>query len=127
MPRFTLPIAYMLCVLLLSSIPGDTSESIPTFVLSLIPSSIQNLLHIPLFAGLGLSWIWALNPTQLTTHQKSAALLLICISFAILDELHQLSIPGRYGSVSDLILDIIGILSALWFQHKEPFQAWLTK
>jgi len=123
--RLTIPVVYMLCIFLLSSIPGDASQSIPTLVVSLIPSSLQNLLHIPLFAGLGLSWIWALNPTQLSTHKKTATLLVICISFAIFDELHQLNVPGRYGSLSDLMLDILGIISALMLQFQKPFVQWL--
>jgi VanZ family protein len=127
MYRILLPTAYMVCIFLLSSIPGNTPDSIPTFVLSLIPNSIQNLLHIPLFAGLSFSWIWAFNPPHIKAHQKSAALLLICISFAMLDELHQLNVPGRYASVSDLILDTIGIVSAFWLQNKKPFKYWLYK
>jgi VanZ family protein len=35
--------------------------------------------------------------------------ILACIVFGGIDEIHQLFVPGRFGSVSDWIADILGI------------------
>jgi len=39
----------------------------------------------------------------------------IAIVYAILDEIHQLFVPGRYGSLTDVLINCIGILSAIVF------------
>lgn len=36
--------------------------------------------------------------------------ILICILYAISDEVYQLFVPGRGGQVSDVILDIVGAI-----------------
>ena len=44
----------------------------------------------------------------------------IC-AFAVSDEIHQSYIPGRFASVTDFLLDVIGIflgMAALWFMEK---------
>lgn len=37
---------------------------------------------------------------------------IIAISYALSDEIHQLFIPGRYSSFSDFLVDSAGVLSA---------------
>ena len=114
MLRFILPIAYMTCIYVLSSIPGDaTNPSSAGFILSLIPSSLQNLLHIPLFAGLYLSYQWAFNPISITKGFTQIIAVSACISFAALDELHQMAVPGRFASLSDFVLDATGVTTGL--------------
>jgi hypothetical protein len=38
----------------------------------------------------------------------------IALAVGIFDEIHQLSVPGRYGSVTDVALDLAGIALALF-------------
>jgi len=46
-------------------------------------------------------------------HKKLIFLaILISILYAISDEVHQLFVPGRNGSINDILLDTIGILTA---------------
>lgn len=40
---------------------------------------------------------------------------LICILYAITDEIHQLFIPGRCGSIIDVFIDTTGALTAITF------------
>ena len=50
------------------------------------------------------------------TKGKNKSLILTAITIAILyaisDEIHQLFVPGRHGSISDILIDTIGILTA---------------
>jgi len=118
--RLIAPILYGTCIYLLSSIPGNlSSNSNPSFLLSLVPSSLQNLLHIPLFAGLTSCLLWALAPIK---RQKQTYLIVLAVSlvFAVSDEVHQMYVPGRFGSMSDAILDSIGIVLSI-FIHKKKF------
>ena len=114
MLRFILPTTYMTCIYILSSIPGGaTSPSSASLILSLVPSSLQNLLHIPLFAGLYLSYQWAFNPISIAKGFTQIIAVSACISFAALDELHQMTVPGRFASLSDFILDTLGVTTGL--------------
>jgi hypothetical protein len=110
----------MVSIYLLSSISGDaTNPNSASIILSLIPSSLQNLLHIPLFAGLFLSYHWAFSRTFVTKSLAKFIIVFACISFAALDELHQMTVPGRFASLSDFALDALGIASGLFLaKHK---------
>jgi len=108
----------MLSIFGLSAIPGDPlHKTHATFVLNIIPSSLQNILHIPLYAGLALSIIWCWG---LDAHKKNTYLYVFLIStiFAISDEIHQMTVPGRFASMSDLTLDVFGILCGLVLAKK---------
>lgn len=49
--------------------------------------------------------------------------LLICILYAISDEVHQLFIPGRSGEIKDVLIDSIGALVGILLMNKlsKPF------
>ncbi len=53
----------------------------------------------------GLRTLEALN---LTTFQSLTLALLICVLYAISDEVHQLFIPGRAGQIKDVLIDSAG-------------------
>ncbi|VVB78770.1 VanZ like family protein [uncultured archaeon] len=46
-----------------------------------------------------------------TIHLISLAILL-CVSYAITDEIHQFFVPGRHTALRDVLIDSIGILFA---------------
>ena len=94
-----------------------------------------SLLHIPLFGILTFLLIFSMvpltrgfreasiQPSRHSIRPRSKGLadlrsrLLIAGGIAwvvgIFDEVHQLSVPGRDGSVSDVVLDMVGIAIAL--------------
>lgn len=46
------------------------------------------------------------------------ATIIISVSYGISDEVHQISVPGRYFSVSDIFFDFLGcilLLAFMWF------------
>ncbi|PCI70473.1 MAG: hypothetical protein COB26_02990 [Piscirickettsiaceae bacterium] len=126
MLRFILPIAYMIGIYLLSSIPGDaTNPSSASIILSLIPSSLQNLLHIPLFAGLFLSFQWAFSRKLITQRLTPKIIVFTCIIFAAFDEFHQMAVPGRFASASDFFLDTVGVITGLFMAKHKSLSVWL--
>ncbi len=81
---------------------------------------LGNLFHAPLFGLLGLWWIAALSAAPEAgarswpcVRRLSCALLLV-LAYAIVDELHQASTPGRSPSSSDVITDLVGACSVAW-------------
>jgi len=117
--RVVVPLVYMLAILTLSSVPGSASSE-HAIHLGWLPSLLQNALHVPLYGLLVLLWIWATR--DYTTHRraKTAGITFLCISFAIVDELYQATVPGRYGSVSDVGLDTLGVCLSVWLAHRFP-------
>ena len=81
---------------------------------------LGNLFHAPLFGLLGLWWIAALSAAPgagarpwPSARCLSYALLLV-LAYAIVDELHQASTPGRSPSSGDVCTDLIGASSVVW-------------
>lgn len=68
---------------------------------------IRKLAHFFSYFTLGLLVFHALRQTRL--NQKNSGLaLLICMLYAISDEVHQLFIPGRSGEIRDVLIDTVG-------------------
>lgn len=115
--RLLLPIAYMMTLLLLSSIPGDQSaaQSPASQVSQYIAPTLQNFLHIPLYAGLAISWLWALKWPAPHERGRLFAVFILTATWAVVDESYQMGIPGRYASLTDLTLNLVGASLAVGF------------
>lgn len=112
------PLGYMLVIYGLSSIPGaEAPETALQTAFQWVPPSLQNFLHIPLYAGLCYAWLWALGNMSLPFAQCCWAAALISIAYGGFDEWHQMSVPGRYASWTDLALNAIGVVVLLFVQN----------
>ena len=112
--RLLVPLAYMAGIFALSSIPDTGQIDSPIDqVFQWVSPQMQNLLHIPLFGGLAGSWFWAL--TSITTQFRSriSTGMALTLLYSVADEVHQLSVPGRFGSYTDILLNVIGAFLAL--------------
>lgn len=99
----------MVAIFVLSSIPGKGSGKAVQFIVDLAPQ-LQNLLHIPLFALLQFLWLRALAAQGARGAGLFASSLLITVGYGLLDEFHQSFVPGRYASLTDLLLNLTGAL-----------------
>ncbi len=98
--RVLLPLVYMCGVFLLSSIPA---RELHRWGLTTL---LANLAHVPLYAGLAWATLWAVQgPRGL----RILWVALVCLGFALTDELHQNFVPGRVVSLVDVGADGIGI------------------
>ena len=80
---------------------------------------VPKVVHVLFFFFLG----FFLN--RAFRHQQTSSLLarwslpmsiLVCLTFGILDEVHQMFVPGRHPRISDVLLDVSGAtLMALTF------------
>lgn len=107
-----LPLSLMAFIGVLSSVPG-TGDSPGATLLGWVPPNVQNLLHLPLFALLAWSWCRALGRLGWAPAGAWASAALISFAWAVLDELHQLYVPGRYASMTDMALNVAGIATGL--------------
>lgn len=100
-----LPIGYMVGIWMLSSLPGGSAERL-TGLEWLESPTIQNVFHIPLFAGL--AHLWAMNLRKLDRSRPYAWAAVVTIGYGVIDEWHQAFVPGRYASMVDVGLDGAG-------------------
>lgn len=111
--KLLLPLAWMAGIFVLSSIPDiDQPTNLAEQALHWVSPQLQNILHIPLYFGLAMSWLWALGERQKLGHRLMTTAV-VAGSWALLDEYHQLFVPGRFGSWTDVVLDEIGVLAGL--------------
>ena len=124
--RLLVPLAYMAGLLLLSSIPGNQTESPEGPMGQLfqwVEPQLQNLLHVPLYAGLAASWLWALASHPMQRVTRLSITLLVTLIWAALDETYQLSVPGRYSSLTDMALNALGACLAVVCAALRPRRA----
>lgn len=109
-----LAILYMVFIYRLSSIPGDAGTAGLEGIIAWTPPAVQNLLHIPLFGIL--AWLWYRTLAGWMTPLPVVYLLVFVVTtgYGVLDEWHQLYIPGRYASLTDIALNTLGTAVALW-------------
>ena len=118
-PRYLLPLAYMTGLILLSSIPGDiTPDSSVGSAFVWLPPTLQNLLHIPLYAGLFVCWWWALGGHRSPLKSRFAIAVGVSLSWAVVDETWQSFIPGRFGSFTDILLNTLGVSLAAYLAKR---------
>ena len=108
------PLAYMAALFALYSIPDTiTPETSLERALHWVSPGFQNLLHIPLFGGLAWCWHWGLRSWMKQEQWRLGAALALTLAYAVLDEIHQLGVPGRFGSLTDVVLNAVGAVLAL--------------
>jgi VanZ family protein len=100
----------------LSSIPGTSLPDDPAHyaLLQWISPSVQNTLHVPAFAVLSGTWCWALQAWLRAPVVRLAAAFAIAAAYGVFDEWHQSFVPGRYASLTDVALDVVGAALGVW-------------
>ncbi len=68
---------------------------------------LPTIYHFTIFFLLAIFMLIGIN-----SKSKIPLAMLICFTYAILDELHQFFTPGRYLSIFDIIIDFLGIICA---------------
>ena len=101
-------IIYGILILSVSSIPGN---SIPRFVLL----SWDKLFHIIEYSILGFLSVRSFDSKSI---KNMINISIICLCFAVFDEIWQSFVPGRFSSALDVIADGIGIIIGIIFASR---------
>lgn len=97
----------------LSSIP-DLASGLPT-IQDLI---LRKAAHIFVFATLVYLLAKSLNSTQ---RHYLLFVIIAGITYALIDEIHQLGVPGRAGQATDILIDTLGVFigTAVFIQRQK--------
>ena len=114
--QIALPVMVMVALWKLSSIPGIQRPDTPALysLFYWISPALQNTMHVPAFAALTCAWRWALCSWLRGSKMRSASAFAITSAYGAFDEWHQSFIPGRYASLVDILLDLVGALLGIW-------------
>jgi VanZ family protein len=93
-------------------IPMDRQIKGFQFMIELKPA-IQNLLHIPMFAILSFLFLLIFQVFQIENWKRNAIVLLSSGFFGIINEIIQIPVPGRYGGVTDILLNFAGAIAGI--------------
>ena len=77
-----------------------------------INTLIRKIAHFSIYLILGVLVILLINCYKMGWKSVLAALL-VCLLYAISDEIHQLFVPGRAGMVMDVGIDFLGSASGI--------------
>ena len=101
--RSSAPAALMVVIFYLSSQSDPGADIGPV---------LRVFAHAGEFAALASLWAWALAPAA--GRRAVAAAAAIALAYAITDEIHQSSVPGRDADPLDVVADAAGIAVASW-------------
>ena len=89
--------------------PGDTLFN---WLVINTATLIQKAMHVGVYAVLAVLWMWTLE--RIDSRLRRASLtLIITVGLGVLLEWYQIQVPGRFGSVIDVLLDLAGVLIGL--------------
>jgi VanZ family protein len=110
-------LAYLGLIFALSSITvgteptGDPLEA----ALAWVAPGVQNVLHVPMYFGLCMLWCRSLSWARLAPIWRVSLAAGLAVVYGAVDEAHQLYVPGRYASYTDVALNAFGALGAAWW------------
>ena len=107
---------YTLLLLASSLIPMDRDVKGLQFVIDLKPA-IQNLLHIPMYVILSILFLQILQNYQIEGWKANIMVILGTGFFGVINEVIQVVVPGRYGGVTDIGLNLVGTLVGVLIYH----------
>ena len=113
--RALVPLAFMGLIFFLSAQP-DLDSGLGTVDLIL-----RKLAHMTEYALLTVLWAWALRPV---TRLNIAIAAVIAVLYAASDEYHQTFVPGRAGTIVDVLIDSVGVAIAIaLLRYHRPLRA----
>lgn len=123
-PSTVLVAIWMIIIFLMSSFDATESTNQSNFIVNIITNIfkieniellsfiIRKLAHFTEYLILGFLTINMLNKNDIS--KKYLLSILICIIYAISDELHQSFVPGRSCQLVDVTIDFIGALTGIF-------------
>ncbi|MBD1383224.1 VanZ family protein [Metabacillus arenae] len=117
------PLAYMVFIWILSSLPSDAIINTPFSFDHLMKES----LHLIEFGILYWLFAFAMCANRRLTEKTNLLIAVVSIAYGGIDEIHQSFVPYRTAAWIDLIKDAIGVLLSWIIVKKYYFHAETSK
>ncbi len=116
--RWLLTLAFVGIVVILSVTPGrfQTGDSVFVWLIANTPTALQKFMHIAVYATLAMMFMWSLETVE-SRITRIVLTLVLALSLGAILEWYQTRIPGRFGTIVDVLLNtagtIVGLVAAL--------------
>lgn len=116
--RLLITLAVTGVIVLLSITPGDQQidDNVFVWLVVITPTTLQKILHVVAYGGLAFLWAWTFHMALPRIGQMVLSLTLTIATGAAL-EWYQTTVPGRFGTLMDIVLNAagaaLGILAAI--------------
>ena len=112
--RLVITLVFVGVVIALSIAPGieRPGDSIFSWLVINTAKPIQKAMHVAVYALLAVLWMWTLASVE-SRVARIAVTLLVTVGLGAMLEWHQTRVPGRFGTVADVILNVIGAIAGL--------------
>ena len=112
--RWLITLAFVALIVVLSVTPGKSQYGDTAFVwlVEHTPKLVQKLMHLVCYAAMTAMFAWSLETIKSLTARLLLSLILALALGAAL-EWYQTKIPGRFGTILDVVLNTIGALLGL--------------
>lgn len=112
-PWFWRAVIWMTALFALSSVPQPGNETAHQ-ILAVRPTW-QSLLHLPAYFVLTALWWRTLRTQKWTVGAALTGAVLVSVVYGVLDEVHQYFVPGRFLSLTDVAMNLVGaVLGGAW-------------
>lgn len=107
--RYAVALAFVAIVVVLSITPGVAKPGDSVFVWLVVNTAtpVQKVMHVAVYALLCALWIWSFEPVQ-SKFLRIGLAVAVTISLGATLEWHQTQVPGRFGTVADVLLNAAG-------------------
>lgn len=119
----SIPVAYRWAITLLfvglivglSVTPGigRPDDNLFSWLFTNTAPPVQKVLHVVTYAVLATLWMWTLAGIEGVPRRMALAFALALLLGVAL-EWYQTTVPGRYGTISDVLLNSVGIVLGLF-------------
>lgn len=112
--RWGITLVFVAIVVALSVTPGVARPGDGVFVWLVVntPTPIQKIMHVAVYAALAMLWFWTLESVQ-SRSLRIVLTFFVTVGLGTALEWHQTRVPGRYGTLIDVVLNVVGALLGL--------------
>ena len=112
--RWSLTLAFAGVIILLSVTPGveQPDDSVFGWLVLNTATPLQKALHVVIYAVLALLWMWTLEPVE-SRWVRVVLTLVACVGMGAILEWYQTQVPGRFGTMADVVLNFAGVVIGL--------------
>ena len=112
--RCLLTLAFIAMIVALSIIPGraEPSDSVFSWLVVNTAPPVQKAMHVAVYAALVVLWMWTLEAVG-SRALRALLSVALAIGLGALLEWCQLYVAGRFGTLSDVLLNGVGALLGL--------------
>ena len=112
--RLAITLVFVGFVIALSIAPGIESpgDSMFSWLVVTTATPVQKAMHVAVYAALALLWMWTLQSVE-SRLARIALTLVATVGLGAILEWQQTRVPGRFGTVSDVLLNLVGAVLGL--------------